>query len=580
MKKNGTFRRLFGYLKAYRGRLLLVMLAAILSTGFMVMAPYLIGRVTTTLFQSVQEGVFHWEMILWLLAALVLLYLVAQFFSFLQGFGMAKITSNVMENLRHDIDAKMHRLKLNYYDTHTHGDILSVITNDVDTINNTISQNLTSVVTQVVTAIGVLVMMLLISPKLAIIPVVMVPVSLLSAAGVMKKSEKYYGEQQELLGSINGYIEEMYNGQQVVQSFNYQKRAKDRFNKLNETLRDTACKAETTAGAVSPITTLVNDFGYVLTAVIGCLWAIVGRMTVGNVQAMLEYTWRFADPFSTLAGMVGSFGAASAAGERIFSLLDAEEEIPDDENAVVPADRRGSVVFDNVKFGYNPDKLLMKGVNLAVKPGQKVAIVGPTGAGKTTLINLLMRFYETTDGSISVDGVDIRKMTRHELRDRFGMVLQDTWLYEGTIAENIGYAEDDMPREKIIESAKSARAHNFIKTFPGGYDMMLSKGAENISQGERQLLTIARAIASDPEIMILDEATSNVDTHTEQLIQKAMNSLMKGKTSFVIAHRLSTIRDADMILYMENGDIKEVGNHDELMALGGKYAALYNSQFA
>lgn len=580
MKNTTVFKRLLGYLKAYRLPLFFVLLAAVISTGFMVMAPFLVGKVTTTLFASIADGTFYWETILWLLAALVALYLISQLFAFLQGFGMAKITANVMQSLRREINEKMHRLKLDYYDTHTHGDILSVITNDVDTINNTISQNLTSVVTQVTTAIGVLVMMFTISPALSLIPIVMVPLSLFSAAGVMKASEKYYGQQQELLGKLNGYVEEMYNGQSVVQSFNYQARANQGFAELNNALKDSSRKAETTAGAVSPITTLVNDLGYVLCAAIGCLWAIVGKITVGNVQAMLEYTWRFAEPFSSLAGMVGSFGAAAAAGSRIFSLLDAEEEIPDAEDCVVPADCSGRVTFENVKFGYTADRLLMKGVNLTVQPGQKVAVVGPTGAGKTTLINLLMRFYELNDGAITVDGVNIRDMSRAELRDRFGMVLQDTWLFEGTIGDNIGYAEDGMDKQKIVSAAKSACAHSFIKTLPGGYDMVLSKGAENISQGERQLLTIARAIASDPEIMILDEATSNVDTHTEVLIQKAMARLMKGRTSFVIAHRLSTIRDADMILYMEDGDIKEIGNHEELMKKNGKYAALYMSQFA
>ena len=580
MKKNNALKRLLGYLKAYRGKLTLVMLAAVISTGFMVLAPYLIGKVTTTLFASVADGVFYWKAILLLLAGLVALYLISQLFSFLQGWGMAKITAKVMQALRQDIDEKMHRLKLNYYDTHTHGDILSILTNDVDTINNCLSQNLTSIVTQVVTAIGVLIMMLCISPKLTLIPVVMVPLSLIAAGGVMKASEKHYAKQQDLLGQLNGYVEEMYNGQAVVQSFNYQQRANAAFTKLNEALKTTSRKAETTAGAISPITTLVNDLGYVTCAVLGCLWAIVGKITVGNVQAMLEYTWRFAEPFSTIAGMVGSFGAASAAGSRIFALLDAEEEVPETQNPVVPQQRSGAVSFRNVTFGYTPDKILMKGINLEVKPGQKVAVVGPTGAGKTTLINLLMRFYELSDGTICVDGVNITDMSRAELRDRFGMVLQDTWLFEGTIGDNIGYAEDAMDKEKILSAARAAGAHSFIKTLPGGYDMLLSKGAENISQGERQLLTIARAIASDPEIMILDEATSNVDTHTEVAIQDAMAELMRGRTSFVIAHRLSTIRDADMILYMEDGDIKEVGSHDQLMALGGKYSTLYNSQFA
>ena len=580
MKNTTIFKRLLGYLKAYRLRLFFVLLSAVISTAFMVLAPFLVGKVTTTLFASIADKVFYWETIIWLLAALVALYFVSQLFSFLQGFGMAKITANVMQTIRREIDEKIHRLKLNYYDVHTHGYILSVITNDVDTINNTISQNLTSIVTQVTTAIGVLIMMLMISPKLSLIPIVMVPLSLLSAAGVMKASEKYYGEQQELLGKLNGYVEEMYNGQSVVQTFNYQERAKKKFSQLNDALKNSSRKAETTAGAISPITTLVNDLGYVLCAALGCLWAIAGKIAVGNVQAMLEYTWRFAEPFSAIAGMVGSFGAAAAAGNRIFGLLDAEEESPDSDQCIVPDDRSGRVTFENVTFGYTPDHLLMNGIDLTVEPGQKVAVVGPTGAGKTTLINLLMRFYEVINGSIKVDGTKITDMPREELRDRFGMVLQDTWLFEGTIGENIGYAEDNMKKEKIVEAAKSACAHSFIKTLPGGYDMTLSKGAENISQGERQLLTIARAIASDPEIMILDEATSNVDTHTEVLIQKAMAELMKGRTSFVIAHRLSTIRDADMILYMEDGDIKEVGNHEELMKKNGKYAALYMSQFA
>lgn len=574
-----TFQRLFSYLKEHRLKLLFVILSAIISTGFMVLAPFLIGKVTTTLFASVTDDVFYWNTILSLLVSLVALYFISQLFTFLQGFIMSKVTAKVMQTLRREIDEKMHRIKLNYYDTHTHGDILSIITNDVDTINNTLSQNLTSIVTQVTTTIGVLLMMIAISPTLSIIPIVMVPLSLFSAAGVMKASEKYYQQQQGLLGELNGYIEEIYNGQDVVQTFNYQERAKNHFSKLNEKLKISSQKAETTAGAISPITTLVNDLGYVLCAAIGCLWAIVGKITVGNVQAMLEYTWRFAEPFSTIAGMVGSFSAANAAGNRIFALLDAEEDIADKENCIVPKSNKGSVSFENVSFGYSPDHLLMKRIHLNVLPGQKVAIVGPTGAGKTTLINLLMRFYEVNSGSILVDGVKTSDMTREELRNRFGMVLQDTWLFEGTIRDNIGYAEDDMPMERIVASAKSACAHNFIKTLPGGYEMMLSKGAENLSQGERQLLTIARALASDPEIMILDEATSNVDTHTELLIQRAMAELMKGRTSFVIAHRLSTIRDADMILYMEDGDIKEVGTHEELIKKQGKYANLYFSQF-
>lgn len=580
MKNKAIWERLFSYLKPCLARLFFTLIFAAVSTAFMVLAPFLIGKVTTTLFDSIRDGVFYWQPLLALLLGLVFIYLVSQLFSVLQGFSMAKLTADVMKRLRSDIDAKMHRLRLNYYDTHTHGDILSVITNDVDTLNNALSQNLTSIVTQVITAIGILAMMLAISPSLTLIPVIMVPLSLLSAARVMKASEKYYGQQQELLGALNGYIEEMYNGQQVVQTFNYQKRASKAFGLLNEKLRESSRKAETTAGAVTPVTTLVNDLGYVLCAAIGCFRAIGGILTVGNVQAMLEYTRKFAEPFSTLAGMAGSFGAAAAAGNRIFSLLDAEEVIPDPQNCIVPEQASGTVTFQNVSFGYTPDRPLMKDVSFSILPGQKAAVVGPTGAGKTTLVNLLMRFYEINSGSILVDGIDIRDMSRAELRSHFGMVLQDTWLFEGSIRDNIGYSSENMPFEEILSAAKSACAHSFIKTLPGGYDMILSKGAENISQGERQLLTIARALAATPEIMILDEATSNVDTHTEALIQHAMAELMKGRTSFVIAHRLSTIRDADIILYMEDGDIKEMGSHDELMAKNGKYAALYNSQFS
>lgn len=580
MKNKAIWKRLFSYLKPCLARLFFTLIFAAVSTAFMVLAPFLIGKVTTTLFDSIRDGVFYWQTLLALLLGLVFIYLVSQLFSVLQGFSMAKLTADVMKRLRSDIDAKMHRLKLNYYDTHTHGDILSVITNDVDTLNNALSQNLTSIVTQVITAIGILAMMLAISPSLTLIPVIMVPLSLLSAARVMKASEKYYGQQQELLGALNGYIEEMYNGQQVVQTFNYQKRASKAFGLLNEKLRESSRKAETTAGAVTPVTTLVNDLGYVLCAAIGCFRAIGGILTVGNVQAMLEYTRKFAEPFSTLAGMAGSFGAAAAAGNRIFSLLDAEEVIPDPQNCIVPEQASGTVTFQNVSFGYTPDRPLMKDVSFSILPGQKAAVVGPTGAGKTTLVNLLMRFYEINSGSILVDGIDIQDMSQAELRSHFGMVLQDTWLFEGSIRDNIGYSSENMPFEEILSAAKSACAHSFIKTLPGGYDMILSKGAENISQGERQLLTIARALAATPEIMILDEATSNVDTHTEALIQHAMAELMKGRTSFVIAHRLSTIRDADIILYMEDGDIKEMGNHEELMAKNGKYAALYNSQFS
>lgn len=575
-----AFKRLFRYLGQYKIRLVLIMIAAILSTLFTVLAPAVMGGITSELYDGVASGYFDWNMILLLLAVLVAIYLIAQFFTILQSFGMTKLTARVMETIREDIDRKMHNLKLNYYDSHTHGEILSTITNDVDTVNNVLSQNLTQIVTQVVTAVGILVMMLTTSPMLASIAVVMVPVSLLASLGVMKTGAKHYARQQELLGQLNGYIEEIYQGQELVSVFNYTHRAKDEFDRINEELQRTAQSAEIASGKVTPITDMVNNLGYAISSLLGCLSVLRGGMRIGDVQSMLQYTKQFSQPFTSIAGMAGNFSAASAAAERIFNLLDAEEETPDPIPGQVPQAGKGAVEFRHVSFGYTPDRKLMHNVNITVKPGQKVAIVGPTGAGKTTLINLLMRFYDVDSGSILVDGVNTKEMSRHELRDRFGMVLQDAWLFEGTIRDNLAYAQDDLPEEKIIAAARSASVDSFIRTLPGGYDFELSTGAENISQGQRQLLTIARAMASDPEIMILDEATSIVDTHTEQLIQRALARLMNGRTSFVIAHRLPTIRDADMILYMEHGDILEHGSHEELMAQHGKYEALYMSQFA
>lgn len=580
MKTKSIIRRILSYLRPYALQLILVLAAGIISTIFTVIAPTVLGGITSELYQGVASGIFRGEIILFLLVSLIVLYVLSQVFGYIQSVGMNRIMARTMQTLRKDISRKMHRLKLNYYDTHTHGEILSTITNDVDTIGNALSQNLTQIITQVITAIGILMMMLRLSLPLTLIAVVMVPVALLSSMGVMKASARHYGRQQELLGSLNGLIEELYEGQSLVQTYNHQAKAKEDFDRLNAQLQEAACSAETASGKVNPITDLVNNLGYVLSAVLGCLSVLGGKMLLGDVQAMLQYTKQFSQPFTSIAGMAGSFGAARAAAGRIFALLDAEEESPDPENGAVPERCDGRVEFRHVRFGYEPKQPLMKDVNITVQPGQTVAIVGPTGAGKTTLINLLLRFYEIDGGAISVDGVDTRNMTRGELRRHFGIVLQDSWLFEGTIAENIAYAKPNMTDDAILAAAKAASADPFIRTLPGGYDMQLTHGASNISQGQRQLLTIARAMAADPEIMILDEATSNVDTHTEQLIQKAMHELMRGRTSFVIAHRLSTIRDADLILYMEHGDIKEAGTHESLLALRGRYAALYQSQFA
>lgn len=578
--KNSGLMKLTKYLKGYRILLFFTLLAAIISTVFTVLSPAVMGMITTQLFNGAKTGTFDWQMIAGLVVLLAAFYIIGQIFAFIQNLGMTRVTARVVQKLRDDIDRKMHHLKLDYYDTRTNGEILSTITNDVDTVSSMLSQNVAQIITQIITAVGIFIIMLKMNGWLTLIAAAMVPLSIFAALGVMKASSKHYGEQQNLLGEMNGFIEEIYNGKNVIQVFGCEERAERRFGEINEKLRETAEKADTESGTIGPVTSLVNNAGYVVSAVLGCFFVLGGKMTVGSVQSMLQYTKQFSQPFTTIAGMAGSIGAASAAAERIGALLDAPEEDPDATDTETAREADGTVEFRHVAFGYTPDNQLMTDVNFTVKAGQKIAIVGPTGAGKTTLVNLLMRFYEINAGAIFVDDVNTKRMTREELRKHFSMVLQDTWLFEGTISDNLSYGRDGLSKKQVEEAAEAASADAFIHMLPDGYDFKLSHGGENISQGERQLLTIARAMACNPEIMILDEATSNVDTYTEQKIQDAMARLMKGRTSFVIAHRLSTIRDADMILYMENGDIKEAGNHDELMARHGKYEQLYLSQFA
>ncbi|MBR1828467.1 MAG: ABC transporter ATP-binding protein [Atopobiaceae bacterium] len=576
----GAALRLLGYLKPYAPQLALVVAMTLATSAFSVLQPSISGDITTELYNGVTSGQFAWPSIMRLLLTLVGIYLASSAFQVLQGIIMNRMTTKVLQGMRDEIDEKVHRLPLDYYDARTSGEILSIITNDVDMVDGAISRNLTQLVSQLVMVVGIFVMMVRISGWLTLIAVLMVPVSLVASLGVITKSRTYFADQQSQLGDLNGYIEELYDGQNVVQAFNYQARAIERFDELNERLATTARKASVTSGAVRPITTTVTNLGYALSAALGCLFALQGRITVGDVQAMLQYSRQFSQPFTQIAAMAGGLAAAMAAAERIFDLLDATEQLPDPDQVRVPDTSEGRVAFEHVRFGYAPGKELMHDVSFAVEPGQKVAIVGPTGAGKTTLVNLLMRFYEVDGGDIVVDGVPSREMARAELRSRFGMVLQDTWLFEGTVRDNLAYGREGATDEDVVRAAKAASVDSIIRTMPGSYDMVLSSGAENVSQGERQLLTIARALVADPEIMILDEATSNVDARTEQVIQEAMASLLQGRTSFVIAHRLSTIRDADKILYMEHGDILEAGTHDELMTLDGRYAALYNSQFA
>ena len=601
-----VFKRLLSYLNNYKGKFIIALATTITGTLLTVITPRLLGDITTVLYAGIKDhiwfvhnsdsgapdpaSVWVWgprgaigkvHAIVWLILVLTAIYLLALLFNNIANRLMARIASLIVKDIRSDIDKKMHKMKLDYYDARTNGEILSVVTNDVDAVNILLGKNFYQSISAVVTLVGVLVMLIFINGWLTLIALLLIPATLVSTGFVMKRGGKSFGEQQELLGRVNGYVEEMFNGQNVVSCFNYQDKAIKRFDELNEELCQKAEKAEKYSGTTMPVTQMINNIGYAASGLVGCLLVLKGKMTIGNVQSALQYTKNFQQPFTTFAQMSSQLSAAIAAGNRIFELLDADEEIPDPESGKVPAACDGTVAFKHIRFGYTQDHLLMTDVSFEAKQGQKIAIVGPTGAGKTTLINLLMRFYEIDDGEIVVDGINTKEMTRHELRKHFGMVLQDTWLFEGTIRDNLKYsAGREVSDEEMETAAKSVCADNFIRTMPGGYDMVLSKGAENISQGQRQLLTIARAIIADPEIMILDEATSNVDAHTEQGIQDAMAVLLKGRTSFVIAHRLSTIRDANVILYMENGDIKEVGDHDTLMKLNGKYAVLYNSQFA
>ncbi|MBS3198842.1 ABC transporter ATP-binding protein [Turicibacter bilis] len=583
----GTLVRLSKYLKPYRVGLVVVAIAAITSVIFSIISPKIMAKITDELIRPILELVggnptpspidfsYIWNIVVILIA----LYVLSAAFSYLQQFIMAGVSQKVVYDLRRDIDEKLARLPLKFFDSHTHGELLSRFTNDVDNISATLQQSITQVITSVTTVVGVLIMMLTISPLLTLISIIVIPLSGILMMMVVKRSQKYFIGQQKKLGELNGHIEEMYTGHNVVKAFGHEKKAINEFDEVNEGLYDVGWRAQFLSGLVMPIINFIGNLGYVLVAVVGGVLVTKGRITVGDIQAFIQYNRQFTQPIAQVAQISNIIQSTVASAERVFELLDEEEVIPEPVNPVKAKADCGAVEFEHVKFGYREDRILINDMNIKAEPGQMVAIVGPTGAGKTTLVNLLLRFYELNGGRILVDDVDITEMNRADLRKKFGMVLQDTWLFNGTIRDNIAYGKKNATEEEIIAAAKAAHADHFIRVLPEGYDTILNEEVSNISQGQKQLLTIARALLADPEIMILDEATSSVDTRTELQIQNAMKTLMKGRTSFVIAHRLSTIREADVILVMKDGDVIETGNHETLMAQNGFYADLYNSQF-
>src|SRR5450432_1930506 len=582
---NGTIRKLLGYLKTYRLLLVVAVIFAIASTVFTVVGPKIMGLATTKLFEGVVGQIagngtgIDFGYIGNIVLLLIGLYLVASLFSYVQGWIMAGISMKVTYRFRQDISLKINRMPLKYFDGTNHGEVLSRVTNDVDTVSQTLNQSLSQIITSVTTVVGVTIMMLSISWIMSLVAFVIIPVSFALMGFVIKQSQKYFKEQQDYLGHVNGHVEEMYTGHLVVKAFNGEAKSVEQFDKFNGTLYTTAWKSQFLSGLLFPIMTFVGNLGYVAVAILGGWLAIRGTITIGDIQAFIQYVRQFTQPITQIAQASNIFQQTAAAAERVFEFLDEAEEIPDTVNPVKLGDVKGHVEFDHVHFGYNADKIIINDFSENVTPGQRIAIVGPTGAGKTTMVKLLMRFYDVNSGTIYVDDHDIRDYTRQDLRSMFGMVLQDAWLYNSTIMENIRYGRLDATDEEVVAAAKAAHADHFIRTLPNGYNLVLDEESSNVSQGQKQLLTIARAFLADPKILILDEATSSVDTRTEVLIQKAMDDLMHNRTSFIIAHRLSTIRNADLILVMNNGDIVEQGSHEELLARGGFYAELYNSQF-
>jgi ATP-binding cassette subfamily B protein len=580
----GTMRKLIDYLGMYKIPIIIVFIFAILSTAANIAGPKILGNATTKLFEGVMAqlngtGGVDFDAIGKIILLTIGLYLVSALFAYIQGWIMANVSTNIAYRFRRDISEKINRMPLHYFDTTTHGEVLSRITNDVDTVNQTLSQSLTQIITSLVTVVGVLGMMFSINWMMTLVALVMIPLSMGVVGLIIGQSQKYFKQQQDYLGHVNGHVEEMYGGHIVMKAFNGEEESIQKFDGSNNKLYDAAWKSQFLSGLMMPIMTFIGNLGYVAVAILGGYLAIKGTITIGDIQAFIQYVRSFIQPITQLANISNVLQQTAAAAERVFEFLEEDEEVEESAQPIKLENVEGHVEFKDVHFGYSPDKIIINDFSAEAEPGHKIAIVGPTGAGKTTMVKLLMRFYDVNSGAILVDGHDIREFSRFDLRKLFGMVLQDTWLYNGTIMENIRYGRPDATDAEVIAAAKAAHVDHFVHALPDGYNMVLNEETSNISQGQMQLLTIARAVLADPKILILDEATSSVDTRTEILIQRAMDNLMKNRTSFVIAHRLSTIRDADLILVMKDGDIVEQGNHNELLERGGFYAELHNSQF-
>lgn len=584
-KDFGTaMKKLIQYMDRYKFRILIMLIFAVASTVFSIVGPKILGKATTELFNGLVEkiqgtGAIHFDKIAQILLFLLCIYLCSALFSFIQGFIMSGIANDVSYSLRKEISKKINRMPLKYFESKTTGEVLSRVTNDVDTLQQSLNQSITQMITSVTTLIGVFIMMLSINVWMTLCALLILPVSMGIMGQVMQHSQKYFQRQQNYLGEVNGQIEEVYGGHNIVKVFNKEEDTIAQFEETNKKLYDSAWKSQAFSGIMMPIMQFIGNVGYVMVALLGGVFVIKGTIQVGDIQSFFQYIRNFTQPVQQIAQVTNMLQMAAAASERVFEFLEEEEEDQTVENPVKIDQLKGNVQFEHVSFGYNSDKIIVHDFSADIKDGQKIAIVGPTGAGKTTMVKLLMRYYDINSGSIKIDGHDVRDFNRSELREMFGMVLQDTWLFNGTIMDNIRYGRLDATDEEVIAAAKAAHIHKFIMSQPGGYNMVLNEETNNVSQGQKQLLTIARAILADNQILILDEATSSVDTRTEERIQKAMDNLMKGRTSFVIAHRLSTIRDADLILVMKDGDIIEQGSHEELMKQGGFYAGLYNSQF-